>query len=347
MRVTLRRLPSVHRDQRGAVLMIVAISLVVLIGMLVLTADLGRMVASRRDFVRASDAASLAAAQQCAEANGEAAALAAANATATSNEPAATAPVTWQIDSAECAMDFLPAGMTELPSVRVGYERQLDMFFAPIFGISTANVGAEATAVWGPAANPNVAPIMVDFEALTLDCSVPQSFPPGSTPVQCVLEYPPPQVDNPDWGELVLERWGEEFAADVGGSYCSVDANTLRDNILNGFTADPPPPTWDCIDNGLTFSVWQFMEGRYLTFPVVDLEQSTGKVGGVDCTGAVPGCIIDTVKIVSYVCLDVIDARNQGSTIILTTEWRGACAASGPPDLNIPDLGVHGIRLVG
>ena len=98
MRMTDGGLPRLHREERGAVLMIVAISLVVLIGMLVLTADLGRMVASRRDFVRASDAASLAAAQQCAEANGEAAALAAANATATSNEPAAAAPVTWQID---------------------------------------------------------------------------------------------------------------------------------------------------------------------------------------------------------------------------------------------------------
>lgn len=345
MRVRGTGLRRLHRDQHGAVLMIVAVSLVVLFGLLILTVDLGRVVASRRDFVRASDAAAIAAAQQCADANGEAAALAAADQTAQANEAAAMQAI-WEIDSAECSIDVFPPGLAELPSVRVGYEREIDFLFAPVFGFTSGTVQEEATAVWGPAATPAVAPIMMDFAALT-DCTIPQPFPPGSTPISCEFEYPPPQVDNPDWGELVLERWGEEFAADVGGSYCRVDANILRDSITEGgVLIDPPPPTWDCIDNGLTFSVWMAMEGLYLTFPVVDLEQSTGKIGNADCTGADAGCIIDTVYVISYVCLDVIDARNQGSTIILTTEWRGACAAPGPPEPDILDLGVHGVRLV-
>ena len=70
MRVTGPR--RLHREESGAVLMIVAIAMLVLVGMLVLTVDLGRMVAVKREMVAGADAAVLAAAQQCALGNSEA-----------------------------------------------------------------------------------------------------------------------------------------------------------------------------------------------------------------------------------------------------------------------------------
>jgi Flp pilus assembly protein TadG len=53
-------------DEGGVVAVVVAICMIVLMGMLVLTVDLGRTVSIRRDMVNASDAAVLAAARTCA-----------------------------------------------------------------------------------------------------------------------------------------------------------------------------------------------------------------------------------------------------------------------------------------
>ena len=59
-------------EESGAVLMIVAISLLALLGMVVLTFDLGRGVALKRNMVNAADAAALAAARECGLAHGTA-----------------------------------------------------------------------------------------------------------------------------------------------------------------------------------------------------------------------------------------------------------------------------------
>ena len=50
-------------DERGASLLIIAVSLVALLGMVVLTVDLGGLLVKRRGMVTASDAAALAAAE--------------------------------------------------------------------------------------------------------------------------------------------------------------------------------------------------------------------------------------------------------------------------------------------
>jgi len=54
-----------HRDEGGAVVLMLAILLVVMFGILVLTVDLGGTVGRKRGMVRAADAAALAAAQAC------------------------------------------------------------------------------------------------------------------------------------------------------------------------------------------------------------------------------------------------------------------------------------------
>lgn len=354
MRVRGGVLSRLRRDQHGAVIMIVAVSLVVLFAIMVLAVDLGRVVASRRDYVRASDSAVLAAAQQCAKGNGAGAALSAADATAVANE-AAAAQAAWSpewgnggADAALCAKDvFGPGELTQLPSVRVGYEREIEFFFAPVFGFDTGTVREEATAVWGPVVNPLIAPISVDYATL-LGCGIPQTT---FTPISCQLDYFKDTLKNPRWGELVLERWGEEFAADVGGSYCSVSASDLRDQIINGIEVplEPKPPTWDCLDNGLSFSVWSAMKGKTLTFPVIDINRSTGKTkpGDQDCNGTNPNCQIDTAYVLSFVCLNVVDVQKKGPDITLQTVWSDGCSSGGIPDPTMLDLGVHGFRLVG
>ena len=69
---------------------IVAISLLVLLGMLVLTFDLGRGVMLKRNMVNAADAGALAAARECGLAKGEASAKQAAGVLVADNNSAAT-----------------------------------------------------------------------------------------------------------------------------------------------------------------------------------------------------------------------------------------------------------------
>ena len=356
----MRMIRRLRREEDGAVLLVVALSLVVLVGMSVLAVDLGRMVADRRSLVRSADSAVLAAAQQCAMANGEAAAVAAADANAGLNQPGVVR-TAWEIDAEECD----DASLDGLHGVHVGYEHEMELFFAPIFGFDSATVGGSATAVWGPAQNASMTPITVDFDTLTA-CGIPLDMDGGGVQ-PCTLEYAQDTLQNPRWGELDLSEWGNEFAADDPGS-CHVSASDLTDAIEGGGVPAPPDvplPTWVCFDNGLSDSVWEAMEGRYLTFPVMDLDLSTGEEvpnndsadPDDDCTGAdIPDlqtrrhdCRIDTAHIIGFVCLYVVDVSKHGADLTVETEWRGVCTSGGLPclpDADCYDFGVHAVRLV-
>ena len=302
----------------------------------------------------------LAAAQQCAMANGEDAAMAAADVNAGLNE-SGVVQAAWQIDADECDDNALDG----LYGVHAGYEQDMEMFFAPIFGIDSTIVAGQATGVWGPAQNASLTPITVDLDTLT-GCGIPLD-PDGNGTQPCTLEYAKETLQNPRWGELDLEHWGEEFAAD-DPSACHVSASDLSDAIEGGGVAtapDVPMPTWACLDNGLADSVWEGMEGRYLTFPVMDLATSTGEEvpnndsadADDDCTGAdIPDlqsrghdCEIDTAHIVGFVCLFISDVSKHGSDLTVQAEWRGACTSGGIPclpDSECFDFGVHAVRLV-
>jgi Flp pilus assembly protein TadG len=71
MRVRRFSLARLRDEEQGAVLAMVAISLIVMLGMAVLTFDLGHGVALKRNMVGAADAAALAAARECGLAHGE------------------------------------------------------------------------------------------------------------------------------------------------------------------------------------------------------------------------------------------------------------------------------------
>ena len=90
MRVRRLGFVRVRDEERGATLAIVAISLICLLGMLVLTFDLGRGVALKRNMVNGADAAALAAARECGLAHGDVAAKQAAADLVADNNGAAT-----------------------------------------------------------------------------------------------------------------------------------------------------------------------------------------------------------------------------------------------------------------
>ena len=148
MRVRRFSLARLRDDEQGAVLAIVAITLLALLGMLVLTFDLGRGEALKRNMVNAADAGALAAARECGLANGRPSAEQAAGELVTDNNDAATV-TDVQIDPNDAVCS---GGANPDPdgrnTVTVTVNVPQEYFFAQIFGFDSGNVVASATAEW-------------------------------------------------------------------------------------------------------------------------------------------------------------------------------------------------------
>ncbi len=267
MRVTRRR-----NDERGAVVVMVALSLVALLGFLALTLDLGRAVGVRREMVNASDAAALAAAQRCALDRGPAEATTAANETAVLNDSAATLTAI-EIDP-ECVPGAAISG--DVKSVTVTYSRDVEYFVAPILGFDGVTVTTTATAVWGAATRAAPIPLRVGVDGLA-GCGIDiGDVPAGQT---CQLGYAnndPYDAAN-DWGWLWFgsadgEGWDtDRCSGQAGGSGGPEDfltGQTHLDAQLND-----PPPTYVCSYSGNAQGLPRTLAtrlGDVLTFPVVD-----------------------------------------------------------------------------
>jgi Flp pilus assembly protein TadG len=339
-----------RRDESGAALMVVAVCLIVLMGMLVLVVDLGRAVAIKRQMVNGADSAVLAAAQQCAMENSEADAIAARDAVLAMNR--SDAEVTgWSAPG--CG---LPPEGAQLVTVETTVD--VDYFFAGIFGFESGPVVSRAVAVWGVTEAGHAVPITVDLEQLN-DCGIMPDDPPAGE-VDCPIDYPKDALQEPRWGTLDLEHWGDPDAAP-----CSTSAGELKDQIEDGGVSQPlPAPAFTCMDNGLSDSVWETMVGQTLLFPIMDLEQSTGTVkpnnpplGGDDCTGAdiddlkAAGfdCEIDTAYIVGWIELFVAAVHKHGSDLSVDYEYKGITTNPGLPcdaEPCPPDFGARAVRLV-
>jgi hypothetical protein len=147
MRVTRFRLSRLHDEERGATLAIVAISLICLLGMLVLTFDLGSGVAIKRNMVNAADSGALAAAMECGRGNGPAIARAEAEELVVDNNGAAEVIGFELAPGAQCGPGSTSAADPKnevTVTVRVPHE----YYFAQIFGFDQGAVVATATAEW-------------------------------------------------------------------------------------------------------------------------------------------------------------------------------------------------------
>ena len=347
VRTTVDRLRD---EDSGAVLMMVAVCLLVLMGMLVLTVDLGRSIAVKRQMVAGTDAAALAAAQQCALEHPLDEAEDAADAVLAANRSDA---VVTTVTAPGCG---LPPEGPQFVTVQSTVE--VDYFFAGIFGFESGPVVSKAVALWGVVQSGHAVPITVDLEQLN-SCGITPDAPPSGEH-DCQLDYPKDALQEPRWGVLDLSKWGDPEAAP-----CSVSAETSKAQIENGGVSDPlTAPAMTCIDNGLSDSVWESMEGQVLLFPVMDLNQSTGTVkptsgplGGTECSGAdiedlrLQGydCQIDTAYIVSWIQLLVEDVSKHGSDLTVDMKYQGITTDPGLPcdeEPCVPDFGAHSVRMV-
>jgi len=343
------RVTSMKREENGAVLVIVALSLVVLLGMLALVVDLGRAVAIRRAMVNASDSAALAAAQKCALGFGSGEARTAANVTAEMND--ANARLVSFESGPEC--DSLQTFGEKLVTVR--YTTTVDYFVAPILGIDSQAVTTQATALWGPAQKAAPIPLRIDLGALT-DCVVDFN---SSEPKTCYLGF-----DNKDpFGAENDWSWLYFGGADGGGwntTDCTSQAGGSGDPIsfiegdpfVKGVLNDPPP-TYVCSYSGNAQDVVSALAGRegdILTFPVVD--SVTYPVIGQGANLAWPVVAFTKLRLIavydqpgaSQYCPSLQDVKNQ-SQFCLQLKWEGPQPGGSQPGEG-PVYGMPAVRLV-
>jgi Flp pilus assembly protein TadG len=189
-------------EESGAVLVIVAISLLALLGMVVLTFDLGRGVALKRNMVNAADAGALAAARECGLANGTGSAETAAKDLIVDNN--ASAKLT------NIAFDSEPqcsgAASDGERQVRVTVSVPQEYFFAQVFGFNNGTVTASATAEWTLGLT-SPAPLKID--QLKIEECEEEGVPTPEGRIDCYFLFDKGAAPlNSDWGWLNLpEGW--------------------------------------------------------------------------------------------------------------------------------------------
>jgi Flp pilus assembly protein TadG len=269
------RLARPHRDEDGAVVVLLAILLVVVFGMLVLTVDLGGMVARKRGMVRAADASALAVAQACSvkgQADSMAEAEAVADLIAGENGTALNLDAQNIVALSGCGVGS--------GTVTVRYTARQELFFAPAVGLGNeASVAADATAAWG-SAGPVPLTISLGWFDDHSSCQLPLD--PGE---ECFVVFDNHHNDNTSatWGWMNLEGWYPTSAyPETPDDNCSGPGTSeLADQI----TLQAPlsqlsygTPAWVCTRTGNT-SAWTSLdeiEGQVRVFPISDPDRLDG-----------------------------------------------------------------------
>jgi hypothetical protein len=274
-------------DEQGATMVIVVLSLVAMIGMIVLTVDVGQLLFKRRGMVNASDAAALAAAQSCAGLDDFDDPEAMADAFAIDNVNGLVAGSGSIIDQAGC-------DSTAFGHVTVEYWTQQDLFFAGVLGFDgPATVRTRATAGWGPAGAGNPLPIVIYAGDDQGTCDIREDVPKD---ISCYLWYDNDMFGGSSFGFLNLctetdpcrHGWDVDPAA-----ACAADRSDVEAWVSGTWNGGPnevnfPDPTYVCRVSGLAESIWQNQlaprVGQDLMFPVNDCDTQ------VDDRGDIVGC---------------------------------------------------------
>ena len=265
--LTRRKLRRVHDDEGGAVLLIVALALVAVVGMLVLVFDLGSLVSTRRTAVKAADAAALAAAQSCFDGDAAGAPVAAQQLALANMQDSGTSlsGTTSTIIAQEGCGTSREYGYV---TVRVATNQ--DLFFAPIFGIDSHGIAAEATAAWGMVVGPPV-PVMASIGGPNAfsSCDVPDPTA-GDT---CYVLMDNDHNGGGQFGFLSLTDWYP-----VGTDPLTMDCNSAGGTnlILDEIAGISMPryvygaPAWSCQVPGESARTWPTLSGLTRWFPLTN-----------------------------------------------------------------------------
>jgi len=262
-----------RREEReeGVVAVMVAICLVVLMGGVALTLDVGGLLYHRREMVNGADAAAVAAAMECSQGNGLGAATAAANHEFEGNSPGSKA-VGYSLNTIVAS----PTCGGTAGHITVNYTSQQPLYFAPVLGLPGQHaVTTEATASWGPGGPFPIAVNLGPPDAFKT-CSI--NAVPGT---DCYYLFDNNQNGNGDFGFLNLAQWG--WPSDQGCNGAG-GANLIGGEITGTVVSSQYVfniPDYVCQLSGLKGSDWNkalaSLVGQTRSFPINDASQATAK----------------------------------------------------------------------
>ena len=300
-----------RRDERGAVAIIVAFSLVALLGFTAIALDTGALYAERAQLQNGADAAALAVAQECAT-------------TKSCSDQALMVPYAEEFADANANDEATQVDDVEFlttSSVRVVVSTRdgesgagaLALTFAPILGIDSATVGANASAAWGPpASGPAVLPLVFApcvFENVVGKQIINVSGSTGGT--NCSSTSPSGQIMPGGFSWIASEPAGsctafvdvdapESGGGDTGNDLpngCDTVLESVRDQtvllpIYKDFSGTGSNAVYD-IDGWAAFTVLGYK------FPSGAAYRNDDYYAGLSCTGNCNGLIGEFVEFVS------------------------------------------------
>jgi secretion/DNA translocation related TadE-like protein len=259
------------RSQRGQATVLTVVFVTALLGMAALVLDLGSWFQAQRQTQSAADAAALAAAQALPASTGDASSLATSY---VAKNGAGTVSVTFS--SENVAND----------TVSVHVSRSAPGFFAKLFGISSVDVGAKATArASGLDEARYVAPIAVNYRHPMLNCD---TF--NGKPVPCFGEET--QLDLVD-----LHDSGSRNAAGSFGlinldrnETGNIGASTLSEWVIHGFDRYMAIGSYDAapsanFNNSQFLDAFDIRHGADLLFPIYKTITGPGSNAQYDVVG--------------------------------------------------------------
>jgi Flp pilus assembly protein TadG len=356
-------------DERGVTGFIVAITLVVLLGMVALSMDFGMMLVKRRGMVNANDAAALAAAISCGTGDGQAAADAKADSLATANVSNAV-PATSPVYSPSCDA---PAG-----AVTVHYQATQRLFFAPAVGVSSPKtISYTSTARWGIAGGAgSVLPVMLNADRLGT-CDIPgtekdtecwfwvDSGSAGLGTAQWALLNVQPNCGDGHFGWNVSVATCPGKVKNPDPTYsCPAFSDADMVNLIrsgSGPLSMSPNNTYVCTSPGAKTSVFRAignLQGKTRLFPV---NKPSGQIknGGIPAPPPATPDFYDIVGFVQMKIADVWRGTDSGWDLVhcpgpkssnawcLHAIWVGYTTDPGQICDTCQDFGVRAVKLSG
>jgi Flp pilus assembly protein TadG len=305
--------------ERGAVAVLVALLMVVLLGFGAIAIDVGMLYAQQAQLQNGADAAALAIAQDCAKrgttlcvpaAPGKALQLATANTNSgMTGAPVLSYPAAGTVVVTTAAGDANGSGVT--------------LWFANIFGISRADVGATSTAKWGsPSGLTTALPVAFSECQFNLSGTVQLLILHGSG--TCVSDSPSGQVIPGGFGWLTPDNatvcGATVTIANPAVSSKNGDSMPNQQQCKPEFTALEGQtvllPVFDTIDASGNFHIKGFAAFQILGFNFPS--QSWNNTGTPSCKGNCTGIIGKFVKFVSLANLPSGGADLGAETVKLS-----------------------------
>lgn len=249
-----------HQGEHGAVSVIVAIMLVVLLGFAAMAVDVSMLYAERTQLRNGADAAALAIAQKCAKSSSDA--------NCSTSAPLASNLANSNAQDGISNIKSIAFGSSSGPvTVTVGAQEsghapnQVSLFFANIFGMNATEVNASSTAAWGtPSKGPAILPLAIAYCKL----DIPTGGTQGSVQV---LE----QSVNGCGGLPGGFGW-----ITTTGTQCSVTMTAGQANNPGIWFASDPGASAPTICTAADFSQ---MNDQTVLLPLYDLATGTGSSG--------------------------------------------------------------------